>query len=139
MRDAMERLRERFDRQLAQEQAVERARVTAAWLPVLDNLELALEHADGDPAAVLAGVRAVRDQAVNLLATLGYTRHDETGVAFDPTRHEAISVAASDAPPGTVLQVLRPGYGEADRQLRPATVVVASEREECVRREVWHG
>ena len=139
MTDAMERLRERFDRQLAREQAVERARVTAAWLPVLDNLELALAHADGDPAAVLAGVRAVRDQAVSLLATLGYTRHDETGVAFDPNRHEAISVAAGDAPPGTVLQVLRPGYGDADRQLRPATVVVAGEREECVRPEVRHG
>jgi molecular chaperone GrpE len=125
----LDNLRKRFARQLASEQAAERARVTAAWLPVLDNLELALEHAESDPAAIVEGVRAVRDQAVNLLDALGYPRHDETGVAFDPTRHEAISVHAADAAPGTVLQVLRPGYGEADRQLRPATVVVAGDRE----------
>jgi molecular chaperone GrpE len=125
----LDNLRKRYARQLAEQQVVERARVTSAWLPVLDNLELALQHAAGDPASIVEGVRAVRDQAVNLLDSLGYTRHDETGVAFDPSRHEAISVLAAQAPPGTVLEVLRAGYGDADRQLRPAAVVVAADRE----------
>jgi molecular chaperone GrpE len=125
----LDNMRKRFDRQLAESQATERARSAAAWLPVLDSLELALEHAASDPATIVEGVRAVRDQAVNLLATLGYPRHDETGVVFDPARHEAVSVLPSEAAPGTVLQVLRPGYGDADRQLRPATVVVAGDRE----------
>jgi molecular chaperone GrpE len=122
-------LRKRYARQLAEEQAAERARVNAAWLPVVDNLELALEHAGSDPATIVEGVRAVRDQAVNLLAALGYPRHDETGTAFDPTRHDAVSVQPADADPGTVVRVVRPGYGDPDRPLRPATVVVAGDRE----------
>src|SRR5262245_41097708 len=125
----LDNLRKRFARELAEQQVAERARVTAAWLPVLDNLERALAHAGADPAAIVEGVRAVRDQAVNLLDSLGYVRHDETGIAFDPNRHEAISVQPADAAPGTVLEVLRPGYGDADRQLRPATVVVAADRQ----------
>jgi molecular chaperone GrpE len=126
----LENLRKRYTLQLAREQAAERARVATAWLPVLDNLELALEHADAEPGPVVTGVRQVRDQAVNVLAALGYARHEETGVPFDPARHEAVGVVAgADALRGTVLRVLRPGYGEGERQLRPAAVVVAGDRE----------
>ncbi|CAM5397651.1 Protein GrpE OS=Streptomyces alboniger OX=132473 GN=grpE PE=3 SV=1 [Streptomyces alboniger] len=72
------------------------------------------------------GVRAVRDQAVNVLELLGYPRNAEVGVAFDPARHEVVAVVQDpDAPPGTVVEVLRPGYGDGERQLRPAAVTVA--------------
>ncbi|MBV1855979.1 nucleotide exchange factor GrpE [Catellatospora tritici] len=121
-----ENLRKRYERQLATERESERARTAAVFLPVIDNLDLALQHADADPAALADGVRAVRDQAVATLATLGFPRREETGVPFDPMWHEAVSVLpAGDAAPGTVLAVVRPGYGEADRTLRPASVVVA--------------
>ena len=47
--------------------------------------------------------------------------------AFDPARHEAVgTVSDPRAPAGTVLHVVRPGYGVGERQLRPAAVVVAS-------------
>ncbi|MCG5218133.1 nucleotide exchange factor GrpE [Streptosporangium sp. KLBMP 9127] len=122
----LDNLRKRISRDAERLRAEERARVAAAWLPVLDNLELALSHAAGDADAVLDGVRAIRDQAVGVLSKLGYTRHDETGVPFDPTRHEAVAtVEREDAEPGTVVEVLRPGYGDTERQLRPAAVVVA--------------
>lgn len=122
----LDNLRKRAARELAREQANERARVVAAWLPVVDNLELALEHARDETGAVVEGVRTVRDQAVNLLATLGYPRRDETGIPFDPQRHEAVAILPhSEAEPGTVVGVVRPGYGDGDRQLRPAAVVVA--------------
>jgi len=50
----------------------------------------------------------------------------DTGAAFDPARHEAVAATYDPrVPPGTVVQVVRPGYGEPDRQLRPAQVVVA--------------
>jgi molecular chaperone GrpE len=104
--------------------------VAAEWLPVVDHLELALGHAGANPAGILEGVRAVRDQAVALLERLGYPRNEEVGTAFDPTRHEAVStVANTDTPPGTVVHVVRPGYGEGDRQLRPASVVVSTGEE----------
>lgn len=122
----LDNLRKRHARELERERAVERSRTAAAFLPVLDNLELALTHAGADPGAIVEGIRAVRDQAVNVLELLGYPRHAETGVAFDPARHEVVGVVQDpDAPPGTVVEVLRPGYGDGERQLRPAAVTVA--------------
>ncbi|MEV4412554.1 nucleotide exchange factor GrpE [Catellatospora sp. NPDC049609] len=122
----LDNMRKRYERQLTAERENERARVAAVFLPVIDNLDLALSHADSDPSAVVDGVRAVRDQAVSTLGTLGFPRREDTGVPFDPVWHEAVSVVPNTGEPdGTVLQVIRPGYGEPDRQLRPATVVVA--------------
>ncbi|GGR82092.1 hypothetical protein Snoj_39630 [Streptomyces nojiriensis] len=122
----LDNLRKRHARELERERAVERARTAAAFLPVLDNLELALTHAGADPGAIVEGIRAVRDQAVNVLELIGYPRHAETGVAFDPARHEVVGIVQDpDAAPGTVVEVLRPGYGDGERQLRPAAVTVA--------------
>ncbi|MEU5322082.1 nucleotide exchange factor GrpE [Streptomyces sp. NPDC021056] len=122
----LDNLRKRHARELSGQAAAERARTAAAFLPVIDNLELALSHAAADPGAIVEGVRAVHDQAVNVLERLGYPRHAESGVPFDPARHEVVGVVQEpDADPNTVVQVLRPGYGDAERQLRPAAVTVA--------------
>ncbi|MET7685939.1 nucleotide exchange factor GrpE [Streptomyces sp. NPDC005423] len=122
----LDNLRKRHARELQRERTVERSRTAAAFLPVVDNLELALTHAGADPGAIVEGVRAVRDQAVNVLEVLGYPRHAETGVPFDPARHEVVGVVRDPAvEPGTVVEVLRPGYGDGERQLRPAAVTVA--------------
>jgi molecular chaperone GrpE len=123
----LDNLRKRAAREAEQQRADERARIAAEWLPVLDNLELALEHAGADPATILEGVAAVRDQALAVLARLGFTRHAEVGGAFDPARHEAVAtVPDPTATPGTVVHVVRPGYGDDEHQLRPASVVVAT-------------
>ena len=65
-------------------------------------------------------------QALGVLARLGFPRRDDRGARFDPTRHEAV---ATRPDPGTeadmVAEVVRPGYGDGDHQLRPAQVVVA--------------
>ena len=54
-------------------------------------------------------------------------RHDDVGEPFDPSQHEAVAVADEpEAEPGTVVRVVRPGYGDEDNQLRPAAVVVAA-------------
>ena len=127
----LDNLRKRFTREVERERTNERARVAASWLPVLDNLELALGHAAADPASVIEGVRSVRDQAVNVLSGLGFARDEEVGQPFDPARHEAVTAVPGGAgvPPGTVLHVVRPGYGEGEHQLRPASVVVAANGE----------
>ncbi|BCB73780.1 nucleotide exchange factor GrpE [Phytohabitans flavus] len=127
----LDNLRKRYARELDRERADERGRVALAWLPVLDNLELALDHVQRDlshDAGTLAqGLLAVRDQAIVVLSGLGYERYDETGVPFDPVRHEAVVARTEDKlPPGTVLEVLRAGYGDGKRQLRPAAVVVSA-------------
>jgi len=120
----LDNTRKRHNREVDRERSAERARVASAWLPVLDNLELALGHASDD--AFTEGVRATLDQAVGVLARLGYPRHDATGVPFDPAVHEVVTVLDDpDAAPNTVVRVLRPGYGD----LRPAAVAVARARE----------
>ncbi|MDT7753859.1 MAG: molecular chaperone GrpE [Pseudonocardiales bacterium] len=120
-------LRKRYRRELSRELAEERERVARAFLPVLDNVELALRHAGADPGSIVEGVRAIHEQALSVLSQLGYPRQDEAGVPFDPARHEVVAVVPpeGDTAPGRVVEVLRPGYGAADRQLRPASVTVA--------------
>jgi molecular chaperone GrpE len=120
--------RKRTARDARQLGDLERARAAAAWLPVLDNLDFALEHADADPGTIVAGLRAVREQADTVMARLGFARRDdEAGTPFDPAAHEAVSaVPAPGAVPGTVVQTVRAGYGTREHQLRPAAVVVAA-------------
>jgi molecular chaperone GrpE len=123
-----ENLRRRFARETASVREEERAAAARLWLTVVDNLDRALEHAEADPASIVDGVQAVRDQAVRTLAELGFPRRDDTGEHFDPARHEAIgSVPGTDARPGTVVHVIQPAYGSGQHQLRPAQVVVAGE------------
>jgi molecular chaperone GrpE len=128
----LDNLRKRYARELARERAGERERVTSAFLPVLDNLDLALQHAGADPASIVEGVRALREQALAIVGGLGFRREDEAGVPFDPTRHEVVGVVdaeGSSVAPGSVAQVLRPGYGSPEHQLRPAAVTVAQRPE----------
>jgi molecular chaperone GrpE len=119
-------LRRRCAAQVDRAEADARIQVARQWLPVVDNLERALEHATADPRTIVEGIAAVRQQALGVLAGLGFPRRDDTGATFDPARHEAVAATHDPrVPPGTVVQVVRPGYGTPDRQLRPAQVVVA--------------
>jgi molecular chaperone GrpE len=125
----LDNLRKRHARERERERVAEAKRLAAAWVPVLDNLDLALSYADADPSAIIEGVRRVREQALGVLAGLGYPRRDEVGVPFDPAQHEVVSVVDDpESEPGTVVEVLRPGYGEAQRQLRPGAVTVTGPR-----------
>ena len=122
----LDNLRKRCTAQVERAEADGRTQVARQWLPVVDNLERALEHAAADPRTIVEGIQAVRQQALGVLASLGFPRRDDTGATFDPARHEAVAATYDPrVPPGTVVQVVRPGYGEPDRQLRPAQVVVA--------------
>ncbi|HEY1640561.1 MAG TPA: nucleotide exchange factor GrpE [Streptosporangiaceae bacterium] len=119
-------IRKRCAVQVSDAAARASAQVAAQWLPVVDNLDRALAHAGSDPDALTEGIGAVRDQALAILAALGYPRRHDAGKPFDPARHEAVATRLEpDVPAGTVVEVLRPGYGEPDHQLRPAQVVVA--------------
>ncbi len=122
----LDNLRKRCAAQVRTAEADTVARVAAQWLPVVDNLERALAHARADPGSIIEGVQAVRDQATAVLAQLGFSRRDDLGATFDPARHEAIAARADPAAPdGSVIEVVQPAYGDDERQLRPAQVVVA--------------
>jgi molecular chaperone GrpE len=124
----LDNLRKRFQREVAREREAERFRVAAEWLPVVDDLDRAFEHlsdADAQQGSFPEGVRAVRDNAIRILARLGYPRFGSIGDRFDPERYEVVGAVEADAEPGTVVAVVRPGYGTPEVILRPAAVVVA--------------
>jgi molecular chaperone GrpE len=124
----LDNFRKRMARERAEDRDEERRRVAAGWLPVIDNLDLALSHAGADETGIVEGIRAVRDQALAVLADLGFSRREaDLGAMFDPALHEAVGTVVQDrTPAGTVVHVARPGYGPDDRVLRPASVVVTT-------------
>jgi molecular chaperone GrpE len=122
----LDNLRKRCASQVSGARAETLAEVAARFLPVVDNLERALAHAEADPASIVDGIGAVLEQATGILGQLGFPRRDDLGATFDPARHEAIAAVTDPAAPaGSVINVVLPAYGEGERQLRPAQVVVA--------------
>jgi molecular chaperone GrpE len=124
----LDNLRKRYEREVARERLSTTMRVSQQWLPIVDDLERAIDHVQSseDCGPELAeGVQVIRDRALSVLAQLGFPRFDATGERFDPARHEAVSVIDSNAPPGTVVATTRTGYGRGEVVLRPAGVVVA--------------
>jgi molecular chaperone GrpE len=127
----LENTRKRQRRELEDAKVDATNKVLKEMLPVVDNLERAIEHANvggnGDAALrpIVEGVQLVLRQFMTAFERLGVTPIDALGQPFDPNQHEAISQQESDEPAGTVIQVLQRGYRMGDRLLRPALVVVA--------------
>ncbi len=94
-------------------------------LPVLDNFDRALEHAEeGDEFH--KGVLLIYKQLFDVLKKHGVRPIDEAGVRFDPNIHEAVVREENpDVPSHTVVAILQKGYYLHDRLLRPAMVKVA--------------
>ena len=131
--DAYLRLAADFDnfrKRVAREQAdlSRRAneRLLGELLPVIDDLERALEAAAAHEEATLEeGVRLVHRSLSGLLERHGLSEIEADG-PFDPHVHEALLTrAAEGAEQGSVVQVLQKGYRLGDRVLRPARVIVA--------------
>ena len=95
-------------------------------LPVLDDLERALEAAaEHEEAKLEEGVRLVHRSLLGLVERHGLSEIDTEG-AFDPHVHEALLAQPGEgADEGSVLQVLQKGYKLGDKVLRPARVIVA--------------
>ena len=130
--DALQRLKAEFDnyrKRVARDQhelaARAHERLVKELVPVLDDLERALEAASQHEEAKLEeGVRLVHRSLAALLAREGLSEVETNG-KFDPHTQEALLSQPSDADEGTVLQVLQKGYLLGDRVLRPARVVIA--------------
>lgn len=100
------------------------------FLPVADNLDRAMEAAASatDPKQIIDGVKLVQKLFESVLAKFGVSSFSALGQPFDPSVHEALMQADSDAAPGTVVQEMAKGYKLHERLVRPAAVVVAKPR-----------
>ncbi|HEX5973560.1 MAG TPA: nucleotide exchange factor GrpE, partial [Rubrobacteraceae bacterium] len=127
--DALRRLKAEFENSRKRQER-ERSRIleTASerlvveLLPVLDNLDRALE-AEGD---IREGVRVTRDQLADILGNEGLLPVASDGQPFDPNVHEAVMGQPSeDHEEGTILQTFQRGYVLNGKPIRVAKVVVA--------------
>jgi molecular chaperone GrpE len=124
-----ENYQKRAQRDLAAERRYAHAALAADLLPALDNLDRATAAARqaGETGPLVQGVALVQAQVLDVLRRHGVTRIEARGQPFDPNRHQAVMQQPDgNVPPGTVLQVLEPGYMIHDRVLRPASVVVSA-------------
>ena len=97
-------------------------------LPVIDNLERAVEHAKGNEGgqALVEGVELVLRSLLDTIGRHGVRRVLAKGETFDPSQHDAVAqVENAEVAPHTVLDEHQPGYQLHDRLLRPAMVSVS--------------
>lgn len=133
LKDQLLRARAEFDnyrKRTARE--VERIRKTAAesliheLLSVVDNLELALKHGDGNKDALAEGVGLVHKQILDVLERNGLEKIDALGKRFDPNVHEAVAQSASDEVEADhVIDEFQRGYRLGGQILRPSKVLVS--------------
>ena len=121
-----ENFRKRAAREQADFMARANERLVKELLPVLDDLgRAALAAREHRTRSVEEGVRLVHRQLAELLRKEGLAEIETDG-KFDPHVHEALLTQPSEAPEGSVIDVVQKGYRLGDRVLRPARVVVAA-------------
>jgi molecular chaperone GrpE len=130
----VENVRKRLERERDEARTYSVTRFARDMLTVADNLNRALgaispearSRMDDSAKAVLDGVEATARELSAALGRHGVKPIEAAGQRFDPNLHQAIAeVPAADAQPGTVVNVVQPGYVIGDRLLRPAMVTVA--------------
>ena len=120
--------RKRIDRERRDQFESAASSLLVEILPVVDNLERALQAPSGPEAAAFrAGVELIHRQLVDLLRKRGVTPIEALGADFDPRVHQAVSQESSATHrDGEVMEEMQRGYMLGDRLLRPAMVKVAT-------------
>jgi molecular chaperone GrpE len=126
-----ENARKRIRQQSEESVRVQRENFLRDLLPIVDNLERAVEAARGgsEGQPIVEGVEMVLRSLLDLLRSHGVTQVSAVGQLFDPQLHEAVDqVHSAVHPPNTVVSEFHRGYVIGDRTLRPARVAVANSR-----------
>jgi molecular chaperone GrpE len=129
MQADMDNLRKRLIREHEKTRLRALERFMGDLLPVRDSLERGLEAAS-DPAATVEalteGKQLIMKMLTKAMGDHGLRTIDPAGEAFDPEKHEALTMMTSDQhDENTVIDVIEKGYQLHDRLIRPAKVVVS--------------
>jgi len=128
-RAELENFKKRMQREKAEALRFASEPLIRELLPVVDNLERAVEHGSGDGQSVLEGVRLVLKAFREVLDRHGVQPIEAVGEPFDPSRHQAMAqVESSEHEPNRVVEQHHRGYLLHDRLLRPALVTVSSRK-----------
>ena len=130
----MENLRRRTEREVADSRVYAVTNFARDILAVADNMERAMkalddeirDKADAGVKALLDGVELTERELIKVMEKHGIKRLEPQGQKFDPNLHQAMfELPDPSVPPGTVVQVMQPGYTIGERVLRPALVGIA--------------
>lgn len=125
----MQNLRNRTSREIADERKYAALPVVQELLPVIDNIDRAIEAAEkaGEAENLLAGFRLVKQQLHSILTRNHCEPIEAEGQVFDPNFHQAIlQQPSADVPAGNIMLVAQTGYRMHDRVVRPAQVIVSA-------------
>lgn len=123
-----ENARKRIRQQSEESAKIQKESVLRDVLPIVDNLERALEasRSTTDAKVIIDGVEMVVRSLLDFLRVHGVTQVSTVGQSFDPNRHEAVEhVETENHAPNTIIAEHHRGYQIGDRTLRPARVSVA--------------
>jgi len=106
------------------------SRLISNVLPVLEELELAVTHAESNSGGVsdslLEGIKLIQRKLTGVLESEGVAAIEAVGLMFNPLEHEALGTEeTTDVEPGYITQIIRPGFRLHDRVISPAQVMVA--------------
>lgn len=125
----MENLRRRTELDVEKAHKFALEKFAGELLPVLDNLERAIELADKENEALkpmIEGVELTLKSMQSGVAKFGLVALDPTNQPFDPNAHQAMSmIPSADVAPNTVIAVMQKGYELNGRVIRPAMVMIA--------------
>ncbi|GFK34044.1 Protein GrpE [Vibrio cholerae] len=128
-RAEVENMRRRSEQEVDKARKFALSRFAEELLPVIDNLERAIQAADGEVEAIkplLEGVVLTHKTFVDTIAKFGLKEINPHGEAFNPEFHQAMSIQESaEHEPNTVMFVMQKGYELNGRVLRPAMVMVS--------------
>jgi molecular chaperone GrpE len=130
LRAEMENFKKRMEKEKSDHLKFGNESLLKALLPVLDNLDRALDHGKNakEDSPLVVGVEMIRKEFVGLLERFGVKPVPAAGEVFDPEKHEAISQQESDLEANRVVSAVQNGYFFHERLLRPAKVIVSSGR-----------
>lgn len=125
----VENMRRRTEQEIDKARKYALNRFAEELLPVIDNLERAIQAADAESEAVkplLEGVELTHKTFVDVVSKFGLKEINPEGEAFNPEWHQAMSIQESpDHESNTVMFVMQKGYELNGRVIRPAMVMVA--------------
>ena len=123
----LEKSLERRRRDLTEQKEQLTSKIVTGFLPIMDHLQLALEHAGADASTLIKGVQMVMGQFVKNFEQYQIRPiSSQSGTQFDPYKHEAVEmVADSECEPNTIVRTIQTGYESNGKLIRAARVVVA--------------
>jgi len=128
-RAEVENFKKRMQREKAEAVRFASEPLIRELLPIVDNLERAIEHAGTNSQSVVEGVRLVLKALLDILERHGVKRIEAVGAPFDPSVHEAMAqVESAEHEPNRVVSQHHSGYLLHDRLLRPALVTVSKRK-----------